>query len=229
MATRTIGLFVFDLAGTTIRDEDVVLRCLRTVAEDEGLAADDRWLVERMGVYKVQVFAELLALNGRPVGRAQALSDAFEREMHALVAREPLTLLAGARETVERLTETGVRVAFNTGFTTPIARLWTESVGWGGFELVASDQVARGRPAPDMILEAMRRCGVTDPSRVGVAGDTPSDLRAGTAAGCAMVVGVGHGTHTLAELAPHPHTHLLADLTGLFDAVRGLGAAPAAG
>ena len=48
-----------------------------------------------------------------------------------------------------------------------------------------------------------------------MAGDTPSDLGAGTAAGCGFVVGVGHGTHSLDELAAHPHTHLLPDLDGL--------------
>jgi phosphoglycolate phosphatase-like HAD superfamily hydrolase len=58
----------------------------------------------------------------------------------------------------------------------------------------------------------MRRCGRSDPARVGIAGDTPSDLAAGTAAACRLVVGVGCGTHQLAELEPHPHSHLLPDL-----------------
>jgi hypothetical protein len=30
-----------------------------------------------------------------------------------------------------------------------------------------------------------------------------------------MIVGVGHGTHTLEELAAHKHTHLFEDLMGL--------------
>jgi phosphonatase-like hydrolase len=223
-----LDLFVFDLAGTTIRDDGHVLRCLRRVADAEGLAAEDRWLTQRMGVYKLAVFQELLELNGHGPERAGGLSDAFEHAMQELVRLEPLRPLAGAVETIERLEGAGVRVAFNTGFTTPIARLWMGSVGWGERTLVASDQVARGRPAPDMILEAMRRCGATDPARVGVAGDTPSDLRAGTAAGCGMVVGVGHGTHTLSQLAADPHTLLLPDLTGLCAAIGDAGAELAA-
>jgi phosphoglycolate phosphatase-like HAD superfamily hydrolase len=66
----------------------------------------------------------------------------------------------------------------------------------------------------------MRRCDVDDPSTVGAAGDTPSDLEAAAAAGCRVVVGVGHGTHTLDELSGAPHTALLDDLTGLMDAIR---------
>jgi phosphoglycolate phosphatase-like HAD superfamily hydrolase len=61
----------------------------------------------------------------------------------------------------------------------------------------------------------MRLCGVTDATRVGVAGDTPADLQAGTNAGCRIVLGVGHGTHTLSELTAAPHTHLLPTLAGL--------------
>jgi phosphoglycolate phosphatase-like HAD superfamily hydrolase len=40
-------------------------------------------------------------------------------------------------------------------------------------------------------------------------GDTPADLLEGSAAGCAWVIGVASGTHRLAELAIHPHTHLV--------------------
>jgi beta-phosphoglucomutase-like phosphatase (HAD superfamily) len=85
--------------------------------------------------------------------------------------------------------------------------------------VVASDEVINGRPAPDLIYEGMRRLDISDPSHVGVAGDSPSDLEAGTAAGCRIVVGVGHGTHTLAQLAEAPHTALLPDLTGLMDVI----------
>ena len=72
-----------------------------------------------------------------------------------------------------------------------------------------------------MITEAMLRTGVTDVREVGVAGDTPSDMRAGSSAGCRWVIGVGHGTHTLDELAQYPHTHLVDDLSTLSAIVLG--------
>ena len=83
---------------------------------------------------------------------------------------------------------------------------------------ISSDEVARGRPYPDMIRELMRRFAITDPKRVAKVGDTPADLEEGHNAGCGLVVGVTEGTHSRDQLEPHPHTHLIstvADFPGL--------------
>jgi phosphoglycolate phosphatase-like HAD superfamily hydrolase len=51
-----------------------------------------------------------------------------------------------------------------------------------------------------------------------VAGDTVSDLVAGTAAGASIVAGVLTGSHDRAQLEAAPHTHILdsiADLPGV--------------
>ena len=114
-----------------------------------------------------------------------------------------------------------MKVAFNTGFTRNTANVVIEAMGWQDRVSVASDEVAAGRPAPDLILSAMAACQVDDPARVGVAGDTPADLLAGKAANAGMIVGLGCGTHTLEQLREHPHTHLLADLTTLSSRVFG--------
>ena len=68
----------------------------------------------------------------------------------------------------------------------------------------------------------MQRVGVVDPQRVVKVGDTPSDLQEGSRAGCRWVVGVTAGTHSLAQLIDHPHTHLIPTVASLFDDVPGL-------
>src|SRR5262249_61672479 len=68
---------------------------------------------------------------------------------------------------------------------------------------------ARGRPHPDMIRALMARLGIEAPRRVAKVGDTPVDLQEGTNAGCGLVIGVTHGTHTREQLQPFPHTHLV--------------------
>ena len=65
---------------------------------------------------------------------------------------------------------------------------------------VASDEVERGRPHPDLIYRAMSLAHVTEPALVAKIGDTPSDIEEGLAAGCGLVVGVTYGTHTADEL-----------------------------
>jgi phosphoglycolate phosphatase-like HAD superfamily hydrolase len=75
--------------------------------------------------------------------------------------------------------------------------------------VVTMDEVSAGRPPPFMIFRSMEATGVTDVSRVLVAGDTVRDLEAGVNAGAAFVVGVLTGGMNTAELGMMRHTHLL--------------------
>jgi phosphonatase-like hydrolase len=127
--------------------------------------------------------------------------------------------MPGAAECFGRLKAAGIRIALDTGFSRDIVDTILARLGWdlpGVLDAtVASDEVARGRPHPDLLLEAMRRTGVAAARCVAKVGDTPSDLQEGTTAGCGLVVGVTNGTHTRAQLASHPHTHLIASLADL--------------
>lgn len=216
-----IDLFIFDLAGTTVRDDGFVHRAFLATAEEIGLRPDDEWVRSRMGVHKQQVLEELLRMNGRDAGAATAVARRFEEHVETQLRQRPPRALPGAAEAIAALEDLGVRVAFNTGFSAATTRPLLEALGWADRLWVSSDQVARGRPAPDIVLETMRRAEVRGASRVGLAGDTPADLGAGAAAGCALVIGVGHGTHTLDELRHSPHTHLLATCDGIPGIVRG--------
>jgi phosphoglycolate phosphatase-like HAD superfamily hydrolase len=86
-------------------------------------------------------------------------------------------------------------------------------MGWGRAGLldasVMSDEVARGRPHPDMIRLLMGRLGVADAAHVAKVGDTPADLEEGAGAGCGLVIGVTTGAHSREQLARFPHTHLV--------------------
>lgn len=212
---RTVDLFLFDLAGTTVVDDRRVEAAFLATAAENGLPCTPEVLQAHMGCHKEDVFRKLLTEAGRPTDAAPKLAERFEQAFAASVAQKPLQATVGAREAIDALVRAGVLVGFTTGFSRATADLVLRSMGWSNFPSVASDEVPHGRPAPDLILAAMRKAGVSDAKRVGIAGDTPSDLQAGAAAGCAVRVGVGHGTHTLEQLASAPHTHLLPTLVGL--------------
>ena len=110
----------------------------------------------------------------------------------------------------------GVPVCLSTGFAPSTRDALLDALGWRGeVDLALSPvDVGRGRPAPDLVLGAMERLGVGDPGAVAVAGDTVSDLEAGTAAGAAAVIGVLTGAHDRATLAAAPHTAIIEDITG---------------
>ena len=67
----------------------------------------------------------------------------------------------------------------------------------------------------------MARLGVRDPGTVAVAGDTVSDLEAGTRAGAGAVVGVLSGAHDEASLIRAPHTAIVPDVTAFVGVLEG--------
>jgi phosphoglycolate phosphatase-like HAD superfamily hydrolase len=60
-----------------------------------------------------------------------------------------------------------------------------------------------------MIFRAMEATGVKSVKEVINVGDTPLDLRSGSNAGVAGVVGVLTGAHGLESLQAAPHTHII--------------------
>ncbi len=219
--TPLVELVTLDIAGTTVRDDGLVMRAFLRVADEEGLVRDESWMKARMGVDKRQVFREALERSGMDPSRGMELATRFDACIAQEMWERPPVALPGAERSIKELEEMGVRVAFTTGFSSGVAEMILDRMGWGHYPRVASDEVERGRPAPDLIHACMRRTGVREVSRVAACGDTPSDLGAGTNAGCRFVIGVGHGTHTLEELRGHPHTHLLSDLTTLVEVLCG--------
>lgn len=220
-----IQLVVFDIAGTTVRDDDAVNRCLREALAAGGVEVSREEVNTVMGLPKPEAIAALLTAKQPeatppPAQRVKALYHEFLHRMIEFYRHDPAVApMPGAEACFARLKRRGLRLALDTGFSRAIVQVILRRLDWDvpGFldATVASDEVPRGRPHPDLIFEAMRRTGVTSPGAVAKVGDTPADLREGQAAGCGLVIGVTQGTHSRAELAVHPHTHLIDSLAGL--------------
>jgi phosphonatase-like hydrolase len=223
-----IELAVFDMAGTTVNDDDSVNRCVRAALGQAGLPVKASDVNAVMGIPKPEALAILIAQSGR----GDELRDRLDAIHHDFVARaiefykrDPsVHEVPCATAVFETLQERGIRVALNTGFDRAIARVILDRLGWSTRGLIdasiCSDEVARGRPHPDMIFRLMESLGITDPRRVAKIGDTPADLQEGYNAGCGLLVGVTRGTHTRQQLAGHPHTHLIetiAEFPGLLE------------
>jgi phosphonatase-like hydrolase len=213
-------LAVLDVAGTTFHEDGRVGRLIRGTLSAAGLACEPEALAAVRGASKREAFRRL-------TGDAAAGDRLYARFLAAIersYAADPPAPLPGARETLAWLRRRGVRTALNTGFERRLLAPLLRAAGWGDELLdaaVCGDEVPAGRPAPDMIREAMRRVGEREPGAVLVAGDTVADLEAARAAGAGWIVGVTSGAHTAERLRTAPHTHLLASLAqlpGLFDA-----------
>lgn len=232
-----IELVVFDIAGTTVDDGDAVNRCFRAALTAAGLTVSHAAANEVMGLPKPLAIRTLVErAGGREAMLAQvdAIHSDFVARMSRFYDEDPAVVeVAGAGRTFATLHKAGIKVALNTGFSRAIVAKILPRLGWNeGVTVdatIASDEVTRGRPHPDMILRLMERLGVRDSSSVAKVGDTPVDLEEGTNAGCARVIGVTRGTHTRAQLLPYPHTDLIetvADLPRLLGLDPASGAAP---
>jgi len=211
-----IELVIFDMAGTTVNDDDGVNRSVRAALEHVGITVTPEAVNQVMGIPKPIALTRLIEDSAKPelIDQLDAIHKDFVRRMIRFYQSDPsVHEIPGAGEAFRKLHAAGIKIALNTGFTRDIVDVLLERLGWkGGGVLdatVTSDEVPRGRPHPDMIQKLMRDLGVSDASRVAKVGDTPSDLEEGQAAGCGMVIGVTQGSHTAEQLQPHAHTHLV--------------------
>ena len=230
-----IELVVFDMAGTTVDDGDAVNRCFRSALAGAGLAVSHAAANEVMGLPKPLAIRTLVERSGGHqslLAQVDAIHADFVARMIRFYADDPAVVeVPGSSRTFATLHRAGIKVALNTGFSRAIVTKVLPRLGWDQEGIIdatiASDEVARGRPHPDMILRLMADLGIRDARAVAKVGDTPVDLEEGTNAGCSRVIGVTRGTHTRAQLLNYPHTNLIdtvADLPrllGLDPAERG--------
>ena len=126
--------------------------------------------------------------------------------------------IANASDIFRRLKDNGVKVALTTGFDRDTTMLLMSSLGWTSAvvdAVVCGDDVQNGRPAPDMILLAMRLTGIDDASQVANIGDTALDLEAAARAGVTWNIGVLSGAHRRETLERAPHTHIISSIADL--------------
>ena len=215
-----IRLAALDMAGTTVADdgavEEAFQRALDAVDLTAGALRDDpgEYVRRTMGQSKIEVFAELLGGDRHRAGRA---NTAFEAAFDQAVDRGEVAALPGSAECFAALRDGGVRICLTTGFSPATRDRILDALAWRGLvDLALSPADAgRGRPWPDMILTAVLRLRIDDVTEVAVAGDTTSDLLAGSRSGASIVAGVLTGAHNRAELAEAPHTHLLDSIADL--------------
>jgi len=215
-------LIVFDLAGTTVRDNRDVHRTLQKALKNFGVDISMEDANDVMGIPKPVAIKQLL--HKRYDGTKE-ISDVWIDEIHHDFVAEMIRFYRedasvgekeGVSQTFAELRKMGVKVFVDTGFDRPITSPLLERLGWTRKGLidgsVTSDEVPNGRPHPDLIFEAMRQAGVRDVRRVVKVGDTASDIQEGKSAGCGLVVGVTSGAFSREKLNEEKPDFLIAQV-----------------
>ncbi len=212
-----IDLIVFDLAGTTVKENFDVQRVLKNSFEKIGLSISIEQANKVMGIPKPVAITQLLeSLKHPDVSHelVEQIHSDFVRSMIAFYQNGPtVEENVGVSDTFRKLKERGIKVMVDTGFDRPIVNALLARMAWQTNGLIdgsiTSDEVENGRPHPDMIFKAMKLANVTDAKRVAKVGDTLSDLGEGTSAGCGYVIGITSGAFTYEQLKAAPHTHII--------------------
>jgi phosphonatase-like hydrolase len=219
-----LELVVFDMIGTTIQASEKIPKAFITAFAGEGVHLTSTDVSSVRGKSKREAIHELLLANaGEKVAkhRSDVVYATFKAELLMCYRDGPVTAIDGAEATFDWCRSHSIRTSLTTGFDHELAAVLIDKLGWLEMVdvLVCNDDVAAGRPAPDLILAAMSRLQLADVARVASVGDTVSDLEAGANAGIRWNIGVLSGAHTKEQLAAAPHTALIdsvANLPGLF-------------
>lgn len=197
---------VFDMAGTTIDEQNVVYKTLFEAIKNAGFNTNlETILVIGAGKEKFQAIKDILHhLNSND----SILAVEIFNEFNVLLDKAYLTLnvnaIAGVESVLIALRNKEIKVVLNTGYSRKVANTLLEKINWKEeiqFDaLIAADDVQNGRPSPDMIEKAMKMFNIKDASTVLKAGDSIIDIEEGKNAHCGITIGVLSGAQTKAQL-----------------------------
>ena len=221
-----IEMVVFDMAGTTVNENNVVYKTVQKSIVDAGFDVSlDMVLEHGAGKEKRKAIADVLEnLNGQEVDAAMVdvIFKNFKKDLvHAYEALH-VTSYEGVEALFVYLREKGIKVVLNTGYDHKIAHGLLHKLGWQIGRhvdgLITADDVEIGRPSAEMIELAMSHFAISDASKVLKAGDSIIDIEEGKNAHCGLTVGVLTGAQTREQLetaAPSMILDSLADLKEL--------------
>jgi HAD superfamily hydrolase (TIGR01509 family) len=180
-----VAAVIFDLDGVLLDSEGVWNAARKQVAQEHG----GRWPPDAQRTMMGMSSTEWSSYMHEELGVSlspEEISAAVVSRLEELY-REHLPLLPGARETVTTfagLWTLGLASSANR----PIIDLVLDLAGLTKCfaATVSSEEVARGKPAPDVYLEAARRIGVA-PSACAAVEDSANGIRSGVAAGMAVI------------------------------------------
>jgi HAD superfamily hydrolase (TIGR01509 family) len=180
-----IEAVVFDMDGVLIQSEEVWDEVREAYVRERGGRYDAEVQRALMGMSSTEWSQYLHEVAGVP-DEPQAINEEVVRRMLERY-RERLPLIDGAVEAVQRLAGhylLGLASSSNRPLIDAVLELAELTEYFGA--TVSSEEVARGKPAPDVYLEAARRLGVA-PERAAAVEDSHGGIRSAKAAGMFVI------------------------------------------
>jgi HAD superfamily hydrolase (TIGR01509 family) len=180
-----VDAVIFDLDGVLIDSEELWAQARERIAREHGGSWDGTTQRRMMGMSSTEWSRFMNEELGVELPPREISSRVVDRL--AELYRQDLPLIPGATDAVERLAAVwplGLASSANR----PLIELVLELAGLSSSfsATISSEEVERGKPAPDVYLEAAARLGVAPHSAV-VVEDSTNGIRAGKAAGMSVI------------------------------------------
>jgi HAD superfamily hydrolase (TIGR01509 family) len=181
-----IAAVIFDLDGVLVDSESVWDSVREQVTHETGGCWHERAQQEMMGMSSLEWSRYMHENLGVPLAAEEISALVVERLMERY--RTHLPLLPHAVETVRELADRWP-LALASSSNRPVIHLVLELTGLAPrFRItVSSEEVGRGKPAPDVYLEAARRLQV-EPTSCAAVEDSTNGIRSAKAAGMLVAV-----------------------------------------
>ncbi|HBE72139.1 MAG TPA: phosphonatase-like hydrolase [Planctomycetaceae bacterium] len=227
-----IELVVFDMAGTTVDEDNVVYKTVRAAINAAGHDfTQDQVQAAGAGKEKSQAIRDVLSSKGTLPKDAEVavIFEDFKERLRVEYENLEVKEQPGASELFQELHARGIKVVLNTGYDRMTAESLVERIGWKLATdidaLVTASDVVDGRPAPDMIFKAMELTGVGAPEAVVKIGDSEIDVEEGKNAGCAITIGITTGAQSRGQLLKADPTLVIDRLAEVLPHIDATGAA----
>lgn len=206
MKKKDIQMVVFDMAGTTVNEQNIVYKTLCKAINEFGVeVALDTVLEYGAGKEKHQAIKDVLSyLKSDKLKDSEVIFNNFKTMLDAAYKDLDVAPIKGVQRVLLNLRAEGVKVVLNTGYNREIATLLLEKLQWDEkvhFDaLITASDVEKGRPHPEMIQKAMNLFAINDATKVLKAGDSAIDIEEGKNANCGLTIGVLSGAQTKEQL-----------------------------
>ncbi len=220
---HTIKLVVFDMAGTTIEENNLVYKSLLLTIVQNGYECTLEEVLEHgAGKEKRNAIEDILKvihveeIDGITIDK---LYNKFKYNLEIAYEHAFISAKDNAEIVFEKINNQGIYIVLNTGYDRLTATKLLNKLNW--FQsihydlLVTATDVTNGRPHPDMIIKAISHFNIDDAQSVLKIGDSTIDILEGKNANCGITIGITTGAQTREQLSQANPDYIIDNLIDL--------------
>jgi phosphonatase-like hydrolase len=219
-----IQCVVFDMAGTTVNEDNIVYKTLQAALNHFNVPVDlNHVLLYGAGKEKFQAIKDIISNSPYTLDETVQLEafNYFLAQLDIAYLNFDVTPMPGAEQVFAALKQSGIKVVLNTGYNRATAENLLGKLGWAEGQqidlLVTASDVLHNRPMPDMIIYAKNKLSISDTNHMVKIGDSCIDIEEGKNAGCLLNIGITTGAQTEIQLMEAKPDYIVHSLTEMLE------------